>query len=183
MPTVFLDMAMSLDGFISGPADDDLGLHDWYFAPSGDGAAVVDELLESIGAMILGRRAFGDAPDGFDTPYRVPHFVLTHQARPSVTNGGATFHFVHEGIERALEHAIAAASGKDVCVAGGADTARQFLDAGLLDEVRIHLVPKIFGGGRRLFGHSDLVELEVTRVRESPGATHLRYRVLKEPPR
>lgn len=85
MGKVFLDMAMSLDGFISGPNGEDRGLHDWYFARPNEhnkkSHQVIDELLHTIGAMILGKRVFGILPDGFDTPYQVPHFVLTHEAR------------------------------------------------------------------------------------------------------
>ena len=77
-------MAVSLDGFISGPNNSDGGLHDWYFSEGGKSQDVLDELQSGIGAMILGRRAFGDAPDGFDTPYKIPHFILTHQARGTV---------------------------------------------------------------------------------------------------
>src|SRR4028119_1632062 len=118
MGIVLLDMAMSLNGFVSGPNGGDDGLHDWYFAPSGNARVVIDELLHSIGAMILGRRAFGDQPDGFDTPYKVPHFVLTHQARQTVTKGDVPFVFVDDGIESALAQAQAAAGEKAICVAG-----------------------------------------------------------------
>jgi len=75
MRTVFVDMVMSLDGFVAGPNNDDSGLHDWYFAPCGAAVGVIDELLSTIGAMIIGRRSFGDQPDGFDAPYKVPHFL------------------------------------------------------------------------------------------------------------
>lgn len=177
MGTVLLDMAMSLDGCISGPSGGDDGLHDWYFAPEGDAGAVIDELIHGIGAMILGRRVFGDQPEGFDTPYKVPHFVLSRTPRPTVENGGVPFIFVADGIERALAQAQAAAGDKIVCVAGGAETARQFLQAGLLDEVQIHLVARLLGGGLRLFDQMPPAQLEQTRVLHSPGVTHLRYRV------
>jgi dihydrofolate reductase len=119
MGTVLVDMVMSLDGFIAGPNNDDGGLHDWYFTPSGNAVGVIDELLQTIGAMIIGRRSFGDQPDGFDTPYKVPHFVLTHTPRHTVTNGDVPFIFVADGIERALAQAQAAAGEKAVCIAGG----------------------------------------------------------------
>lgn len=179
MGKVFLDMAMSLDGFVAGPNREDGGLHDWYFAPSGSAPAVIDELLHTIGAMILGKRAFGDQPDGFDTPYKVPHFVLTHHARQTVTNGDVPFIFVDDGIESALAQAQAAAGEKAVCVAGGAATAQQFLKAGLIDEMQIHLVSMLLGDGLRLFDHQAPVRLERTRVLESPGVTHLRFRIVK----
>lgn len=175
---VFLDMAMSLDGFVAGPNGEDGGLHDWYFSPAGGSKLILDELLQNIGAMVLGRRTFGEQPEGFDTPYKVPHFVLTHRAGEPVENGGATFYFVSDGLEAVVEQAEAAAGGRDVCVAGGAATARQLLQAGLVDEVQLHLVPKLFGGGLPLFGGVK-ADLERLRVLEGEGVTHLRYR-LKE---
>jgi dihydrofolate reductase len=179
MGKVFLDMAMSLDGFVSGPNNEDSGLHDWYFAPSGNAAAVIEELLQTIGAMILGRRAYGDQPDGFDTPYKVPHFVLTHTPRQKVERGGISFIFVDDGIESALAQAQAAAGEKAICVAGGAATAQQFLKAGLIDEVQIHLVSLLLGDGLRLFDQLEPLKLERTRVLESLGVTHLRFSVVK----
>jgi dihydrofolate reductase len=179
MGRVFVDMAMSLDGFVAGPDGEDAGLYDWYFAPSGNAPLVIDELLHGIGAMILGRRAFGDQPDGFDTPYHVPHFVLTHTPRLPVTNGDARFIFVNDGIESALAQAQTAAGEKDVCIAGGAATAQQFLQAGLLDDIQIHLVSKIIGNGLRLFDQLQPINLERTRLLESPGVTHLRFKVIK----
>lgn len=179
MGTVLLDMAMSLDGFVSGPDGGDDGLHDWYFEPKGDASVVIDELLGDIGAMILGRRVLGEQPEGFDTPYKVPHFVLTHTANPTVEKGGVPFIFVTEGIEQLVAQAQAAAGKKLVCVAGGAQTAQQLLNAGLIDEVQIHLVSRFLGGGLRLFDQLAPVPLERTRVLESPGVTHLRFRVIR----
>jgi dihydrofolate reductase len=107
-------------------------------------------------------------------------FVLTHHAREPVTKqGGTTFAFVTDGIEAALGQARAAARDKDVLVAGGADVIQQYLKAGLLDELQIHVVPVLLGDGVRLFEDhlgSDRPELECTRVIESPAVTHLRYR-------
>jgi dihydrofolate reductase len=173
-------MVMSLDGYVAGPNNADAGLHDWYFAPEGAAGAVIDELIADIGAMILGRGAFGDDPGGFDTPYKVPHFVLTHAPLPAVTHGDVPFVFVTDGIDSALKQAQAAAGPKVVCVAGGADTARQFLSAGLLDEVHLHVVSKLLGAGLRLFDSAAPTELERTRVVESPGVTHLQFRVKKD---
>lgn len=180
MGTVLLDMVMSLDGFIAGPNNEDGGLHDWYFAPAGNAIFVIDELIQEIGAMILGNHVFGNEPDGWDTPYKVPHFVLTHTPRKPLERGGMTFHFVTEGIEDALARAKVAAGDKIICVAGGAATAQQFLNAGLVDEIQIHLVPVLMGSGLRLFDQVGTIKLEQTRVLESPGVTHLRYRVLKD---
>jgi dihydrofolate reductase len=157
-------------------------------------AEVLEESLATTGATLMGRRMFSggagpwaDDPraDGWwgdDPPFHMPVFVLTHHPRETVTKqGGTTFTFVTEGIEAALEQARAAAGDKDVAVAGGASVAQQYLGAGLLDELQIHVVPLLLGGGVRLF--DDLgalpVELECTRVLQSPAVTHLRYRVVK----
>ena len=105
--------------------------------------------------------------------------MLTHTARASVAKDGATFIFVDTGIESALAQAQAAAGEKAVCVAGGTATAQQFLNAELIDEVQLHLVPVLLGEGLRLFDHGAPLELERTRVLESPGVTHLRFRVVK----
>jgi dihydrofolate reductase len=115
-------------------------------------------------------------------PFRAPVFVLTNRARePWVRHGGTTFTFVTDGVESALEQASAAAGDKDVQIAGGADIIRQFVEAGLLDELQIHLAPVLLGEGVRLFEGIDpeTVELERTRVIDSPRVTHLRYRVVK----
>ncbi len=177
---VFLDMSMSLDGFISGPDGGDNGLHDWYFSPSPPSQGVIDDLMATMGAMVLGMRAFGGVEaaqaGGFDTPYKMPHFILTHEARASIERNGASFHFVTDGLASALERAKEAAGDKDVCIAGGADIAQQCLKAGLLDEIRLHVVSKLFGGGLRLFGNM-AAELERTQVIEGEGVTHLRFRV------
>jgi dihydrofolate reductase len=112
----------------------------------------------------------------------MPVFVVTHEARETVTKeGGTTFTFVTDGIESALKQAQAAAGDNDVSVAGGANIVQQYLRAGLLDEVQIHLVPVLLGEGHRLFDHlgAEHIEWERTRVIESPGVTHLRFRVVK----
>jgi dihydrofolate reductase len=112
----------------------------------------------------------------------MPVFVVTHEARdPVATEGGTTFTFVTAGIESALAQARAAAGDRDISVAGGANIAQQYLKAGLLDEIQIHLVPVLLGGGVRLFDDPGphRVELERTRVVESPGVTHLRFRVVR----
>jgi dihydrofolate reductase len=155
-------------------------------------AEVVDESLAATGAVVMGRRMFSggagpweDDPraDGWwgeEPPFRVPVFVLTHHGRERlVKQGGTTFTFVTEGIETALEQARAAAGEKDVALAGGASVAQQYLNAGLLDEVQVHLVPVVLGAGVRLFDGLDpkAVELQPARVIESPAVTHLRYRV------
>jgi dihydrofolate reductase len=171
---------MSLDGFIAGPNGEDGGLHDWYFAEQGAAEDIKAELLSDIGAMILGHTAFGTAPDGFDTEYKVPHFILTHFPLPTVERGGATFVFVTDGLQTALAQAKAAAGERDICVAGGAQTAREFLKAGLLDELQLHIAPVLLGGGLSLFGAlGQTVKLERVRVVQSAHATHPTYRVLE----
>ena len=131
----------------------------------------------------MGRRMFDEGEVGWSDPppFRAPVFVLTNHARePWVRQGGTTFTFVTDGIESALEQAKAAAGDKDILIAGGANTVRQFLEAGLLDELQIHLAPVLLGDGVRLFDHVDpeRIELEPTRVIDSPRVTHLRYRVV-----
>jgi dihydrofolate reductase len=152
------------------------------------------EWLGAIGAFVMGRRMFSggrgpweDDPNadgwwGDDPPFRVPVFVLTHHERePLVKQGGTTFTFVTDGIEAALEEARAAAGDRDVGVAGGASVAQQYLTAGLLDELQIHLVPVLLGGGVRLFDGLGPGPREVERVRviDSPSVTHLRYRAVE----
>jgi dihydrofolate reductase len=116
-------------------------------------------------------------------PFRTPVFVLTHHSRdPWPRQGGTTFTFVTDGIESALEQAKEAADDRDVRIAGGANIIQQFLEAGLVDEVQIHLAPVLLGGGIRLFDRVDpeRLALEVARVIDSPRVTHLRYDVKKE---
>ncbi len=153
---------------------------------------ILEESLSTTGAVVMGRRMFsggegpwGDDPnaDGWwgDTPpFGMPVFIVTHHARETVTKqGGTTFTFVTNGIEAALEQAKAAAGDKDVAVGGGASLAQQYLEAGLLDDMQIHLAPVLLRDGVRLFDHrgTEETELEATRVVHSP--THLMYRIVK----
>ena len=196
MAKIVLDMSMSLDGFIAGPEDDSshpLGLggerlHAWLadgsgddptsFRPSGPSGDVFDELI-ATGAVLVGRRTFelagrwnGDHHD------RVPIFVPTHQAPDDPPSGQAKVTYVTDGIESAVAQAEAAAADRNILL-HGADTAQRCLHAGLLDEMEIHIVPVLLGGGRRLFDHLDVksVELQLTRVVDAPAVTHLHYRV------
>jgi dihydrofolate reductase len=158
---------------------------------------IADESIGNVGATLMGRRMYSggegpweDDPNangwwGEDPPFHHPVFVLTHHARePLEMEGGTTFTFVTEGIEAGLEQARAAAAGKDVAVAGGAEVAQQYLRARLLDELQIHVVPVLLGSGVRLFENhlgSDQIEVELDRVIDSPeppAVTHLRYRVV-----
>ena len=153
-------------------------------------SAVMEEALDNVGATVMGRNMFGGGPGpwgeepwngwwGGDPPFHTPVFVLTHHERePLEMEGGTTFTFVTEGIEAALAQAREAAGGKDISLGGGADVARQYLAAGLLDEVNLSVVPVLLGGGTRLF--EDLpagVGFEQVEAVEAPGVTHLKYRV------
>lgn len=138
----------------------------------------------------MGRNMFGGQPGpwnkgkpwdgwwGTNPPYHHPVFVLTHHARvPLQLEGGTTFTFVTDGIESALEQARRAASGKDVSLAGGASAAQQYLRAGLVDEMEIHLVPNLLGSGERLFAGigDNLHGLELVRTIAAPNVTHLKF--------
>jgi len=184
MGKVIVDMSMSLDGFIAGPNDEDGGLDDYFFSPSGDTAQVVEEGIKTTGAIIMGRRSYdlGDQFDGLvSTLYKVPHFVLSHTIPEKPAKGETTFIFVTDGIESALTQAKAAAGDKDVVIGGGAHIAQQFISAGSIDELQIHLVPVLLGEGLRLFDHigGKLVHLEKTSGVDAPDVTHLTFRVVK----
>jgi dihydrofolate reductase len=117
---------------------------------------------------------------GEDPPYHTPVYVLTHHPRePLAMQGGTTFHFVTDGIESALEHARAAAGGRDVAIAGGAQAVRQYLGAGLLGELYLHIVPVVLGAGERLLEDVGDPTLEPVKVVASPRVTHVKYRVVR----
>jgi dihydrofolate reductase len=155
---------------------------------------VVRESVGRNGAVIMGRRMFsgGEGPweddpkaDGWwgdEPPFHAPVFILTHHERePVPKEGGTTYHFINDGIDSALDQAGAAARDKDVLVAGGAAVAQQYLKAGLLDEIQLHVAPVLLGGGVRLFeglGPED-AKLELAGVVESPAVTHVTYRVVR----
>lgn len=196
MGKVVLDVTISLDGFSAGQniaVDRPMGdggecLHHWMFG-GGIGPAtesdrqVANEMFASAGAVVMGRRTFdvGVGLWGDDGAFRMPCFVLTHRAQPEMVKGPTTFTFVTDGIHSGLEKAKAAAGEKDVWLMGAANVAQQYLKAGLVDEMRIHLVPVLFGAGARLFDHigAEQVRLECSRVIESPFATHLSFDVSK----
>jgi dihydrofolate reductase len=182
-------------------------LHDWIVKTAAwrerhgheGGEANVDsevmaESLARQGAIVMGRRMFssGSGPweddpkrDGWwgdDPPFRMPVFVLTHHARePVAKENGTTYTFVTDGIEAAVEQARAAAGDKDVVVVGGGNVIQQALAAGLIDDFQVHVAPMLLGGGVRLFDDlgPDLPAVELTKVVDSPAATHLSYRVVK----
>ena len=179
-------------------------LHDWvvplaawrepHGKPGGEvneSTRVQEEATANVGATLMGRNMFGPIgggpwrDDGWtgwwgdEPPYHHPVFVLTHHPRdPLVMKGGTTFHFVTDGIESALEQAKAAAGGQDVGLWGGGQVVRQYLAAGLLDELELHVVPVVLGGGASPFENlrGAGVQLEQVRVVEAPGVAHLKYR-------
>jgi len=178
-------------------------LHEWAFANAGwrrqhgleggdegPDSEVVEEAVAGVGAYIMGRKMFGGGEGpwdhswtgwwGDDPPFHLPVFVLTHHARePLPMGGGTSFTFVTDGVEAALDQARAAAGDRDVAIAGGAATVQQFMAAGLLDELYLHIVPVILGSGERLLENVGDPSLEPVKVVASPAATHVKYRVLR----
>ena len=185
MTKVTCDIAISTDGFTAGPnqrLDKPFGdgpvdeLTRWMLEQRDQNAAVV-EAITAARAYIMGRNMFGPGRGdwdldwkgwwGDDPPYHAPVFVLTHHPRePIEMEGGTTFHFVTDGIESALAQARAAAGDGDVSIAGGAATVNQYLAAGAIDELRLHVAPVVLGVGERLFegvGPLSLEKLDVVR--------------------
>ena len=153
---------------------------------------VVGEEFANVGAEIMGRGKFGPPSRGAwgddpwqgwwgdNPPFHKPVFVLTHHERDPLTLADTTFTFVTDGIESALAQAREAAGEKDVFIGGGADVINQYLAAGLVDEIELHVAPVLLGGGARLFaGVGPNVKLEPLRVVDAPGVTHLKYRVVR----
>ncbi|MER7803086.1 dihydrofolate reductase family protein [Streptomyces parvulus] len=200
---VTADLAITLDGYVAGPnvSRDNPGgdgaerIFDWIHTlaswrerqgmTGGDenrDSELVREWFDATGAVVMGRTMYdlGEEFWGDNPPFRTPVFVLTHRPRPTlVKEGGTTFHFVTEGIHSALERARAAAGHRNVDIGGGADTVRQYLAAGLVDELQLHVVPVLLGGGLRLFeglGDAGRRDLEQVGAVETPLATHLKYR-------
>jgi dihydrofolate reductase len=180
-------------------------LHEWMFGTKAwrethgeEGGEVnasseaVEQMHANVGAFVMGRNMFGpirgDWGDeswngwwGENPPYHAPVFVLTHHERdPVEMQGGTTFYFVTDGIESALDQAHEAAGDQDVLVNGGASAIRQYLAAGLVDELELHLVPVVLGDGERLLEDlSPDIQLEQLRAVEAPGVAHLYYRVVR----
>ena len=180
------------------------GLHEWAIATDtwqarhgrdagqhNADAEVVERDAGNVGAVIMGRNMFGPPEGGEwdeswrgwwgdEPPFHAPVHVLTHHPRePLEMAGGTTIHFVTDGIESALEQARAAAGDGDVLVAGGAQAIQQYLAAGLLDELHLHIVPILLGGGERLLENVGDPRLEPVEVVASPTVTHVRYRVAR----
>jgi dihydrofolate reductase len=179
-------------------------LHDWVVATeswrrqhgksggeTGADSEVAAQVAQGVGAVIMGRNMFGPPVGGpwdeswrgwwgEDPPFHTPVYVLTHHPRePLEMQGGTTFHFVTDGIESALEQARAAAGDRDVLIAGGANAIQQYLAAGLLDELHLHIAPILLGGGERLLENVGEPTLEPVEVVGSRAATHVKYRVVR----
>jgi dihydrofolate reductase len=198
MSKVICGIAMSIDGFVAGnglseekPFGDIAPemLHRWMFDEPEKHQAEHDHLL-SAGAYIMGRNMYGPPGESYDKtwkgwwgdepPYHAPVYVLTHRARePIPMAGGTTFHFVTEGIHAALEQARQVAGEKPVAIAGGAHTLNQYLAAGVVDELWLHVVPVTVGHGQRLFENVPNLRMEPLSVGGTALVTHIKYRILK----
>ena len=202
MTIVTADLAMSLDGYIAGrnvTRDDPIGdhgeqLHGWFAGLASWRARqgleggednvdsqIIGEWFDATGAVVMGRTMYdlGETPWGDDPPFKTPVFVLTHRPRPVVhKDGGTSFTFVGDGIVEAVASARAVAGDRNVDIAGGADTVRQAIEAEVLDQLQIHVVPVLLGGGVRLFDDGGRFrELTPVRVVNGIGAVHLTYRL------
>jgi dihydrofolate reductase len=205
MTKLISSLTISLDGYLAGPdptQEDPLGvggeqLHQWLFdlpewqemhgrdaeGQTSASSEVVPDRIGDIGAHIMGRNMFGPTgawdPDwrGWwsDETFAKPVFVLTHHEREPLTTGATTFTFVNDGIESAYAQAKAAAGGKDVALAGGANVFQQAFNAGLLDEFWVTVAPRLLGGGTRLLDNLDAGTVKLARVIEGDGVTHLKY--------
>ena len=196
MTNVTCDIAMSMDGFVAGPNQslaDPIGeggdrLHRWMFEEPDANAAAIDAIT-SAGAYIMGRNMFGPGRGGWDEawkgwwgdepPYHAPVFVVTHHPRaPLPMQGGTTFYFVTDGVESALALAREAADDRTVAVAGGAATVNQYLAAGLIEELRLHVAPVLLGAGERLFEGVGDLSLELLDTSGTELVAHLTYRIV-----
>jgi len=197
MGIVRADMSITLDGYAAGPHQrleapfgdiDEDRLHAWMFDHGDEHRAEVDAIV-GAGAYLMGRSMFvpGTGPWdpewrgwwGEDPPYHGPVFVLTHHERdPLPMEGGTTFHFVTDGPEAAMALAREAAGEEDISIAGGATTLNQYLALGLVDELRLHVVPRTAGvaDGSRVFADVPALDFEVSHLRHSPQVTHLSLR-------
>jgi dihydrofolate reductase len=191
MASITSDPAISLDGFLAGPdqsLEHPLGvgghaLHRWHFEQAEENAAEIDAIC-TAGAYIMGRNMFGhDRGEwdldwhgwwGDDPPYHAPVFVLGHRPRdPVEMQGGTTFHFVTGGIEDALGLAREAAGDRHISVCGGASTINQYLAAGYIDELRLHVAPVVLGSGEAIFRDLGGLSFEVASSRSTSLVTHM----------
>ena len=199
MGKVKCGISMSVDGFAAGlnmTEDKPFGdlpnvqqsMIKWQFKQTEQNKNEVADLI-SAGAFIMGRNMFGPSGSEYDTtwegwwgdepPYEADVFVLTHTARGDVKKGKTTFHFVTDGIKSALEKAKAVAGDRDIAIAGGANTVNQFLKAGFIDELWLHIVPITAGTGKRLFEGVPPLNLEILEQRGTDLVTHIKYRIVK----
>ncbi|GAA0933241.1 dihydrofolate reductase family protein [Virgisporangium aurantiacum] len=198
---VIVNQTITADGYSAGldqteehPFGDDGGdgwgssLHSWMFDAGEENRAEVDQ-INAASAVIMGRNMFGPVRGEWDRqwngwwgdnpPFHAPVFVLTNHARePQPMEGGTTYHFVTDGIESALKQARAAAGDGDVSIHGGATTINQYLAAGLVDELRLHIVPITLGAGVRVFDGVPPRKLEQVTARAASTVLHVTYRVL-----
>jgi dihydrofolate reductase len=202
MTIVTSRLSVSVDGFAAGPnqsleepfGEGGMALSNWMLETDQPGraadAAVIQEANDGVGSHVMGRKMFGggDGPWdetwtgwwGEEPPYHAPVFVLTRHPRdPLPMKGGTTFTFVTDGIESALDQAHKAAGDKMVAIAGGAGTVNQYLAAGLLDELYLHVVPITLGVGERVFDGVGPLTLEPVKVVASPTVTHLKDRIVR----
>ncbi len=194
MGRVVFDISMSLDGYMTAAgqtADEPLGpggqrLNEWAFGTDEQNQDYLASQVAGLGAVITGRTTYDTSlpwwgADGPSGPARRPVFVLTHSAPQDPPTGGV-YTFVVDGIESALSQAQAAAGDQAVCIMGGANIGQQFLAAGLVEEISVHLVPVLFGAGTRMFDHlgPDHLQLEALGAAATPAAIHTRFGV---PPR
>lgn len=193
MSKVIIDITMSLDGYVTGPNDgmgNGLGdggmiLHDWVFdgRTEADNLFLIEEPMQTLGSCILGRRTFDIAESawGENPPFYGQVFVLTHRPHETITRGNATFIFVTDGMESALKQAREAAGEDKIVALMGANVSQQYLKAGLVDEMELHVANVLMGAGRPLFANigDGIIKLERIRVVPTPAVTHIRYRVVK----
>ncbi len=193
MGKVIADVSPSVDGYAAGEGitvdrpfgDAGYRLHRWIGLDSGTPTdadrEVAAQTFATAGAVVLGRRMFdvGIAQWGDDGAFGLPCFVVTHRERESLRRGPTTFTFVTDGVDSAVRQARAAAGAADVVIAGSADVVQQCLALGLVDEIRLHVVPVLLGHGTRLFERpvAELVELRQTGVVTTPLAIHLTFQV------
>jgi dihydrofolate reductase len=198
MTKVTCDLSISVDGFVAGPhqsLEEPLGervggvLHRWMFEEPEKHAAEL-EAISAAGSYIMGRNMFGPGRGAWDEewkgwwgeepPYHAPVFILTHHRRePLSMLGGTTFTFVNDGIDSALARAREAAGDAEVAIAGGAEVVNQYLAAGVIDELRLHVVPVVLGAGEQLFAGVGELELEPLKVSGIGLVTHLSYHVIR----
>ncbi len=197
MSKIVCNISISADGFSAGnnqseerpfgDADESL-LHGWMSGTPEENQAELDAMVDAK-VFVMGRNMFGPIRGewsgdwkgwwGPEPPFHAPVLVITHYQRdPLVVDGGTTFHFVTDGIEAAMEQASAVPGDADIAIAGGASTVNQYLAAGLLDELRLHITPFTLGAATRIFDGVPPLKLEQISLRAATQVTHVTYRVV-----